>query len=161
MASPLPPPYEYERADRWQYTFVNRDGVHYKVYFSPMSVLYPQFLNTYSFSIEAVERLPHPMDRRIAATVVDILRRFFQRNEHAMIMVCDSIDGKERKRKMLFDRWFDLYNEGVLSRVDASRSSHDFEMFVTLYYMESNPDKNELLEAFRELMSNDLYEIVI
>ena len=102
MDSNLPLPYEFVRDDEGQYTFVNRDGIHYQMYFIPLSDLYPQFPNTYSFNIEPTERRPHPIDRRIAATVAELLRRFFNNNEHAMIMICDSLDGKERKRRMLF-----------------------------------------------------------
>ena len=55
--------------------------------------------------------LPHPIDKRIALTVIHILRQFFSRNENAMIMICDNLDGKEQKREMLFSRWFMQYNE--------------------------------------------------
>ena len=61
----------------------------------PVFDLYPDLVNTYSFSIEREGTNPHPLDRRIAATVVDVLRRFFQNVDNAMIMVCDSTDGKK------------------------------------------------------------------
>ena len=34
-------------------------------------------------------------------------------------------------------------------------------MYLSIYYKEKNPHKKQLLEAFRELMNGDLYEIVI
>ena len=56
------------------------------------------------FNIEPEEDAAHPMDSRIAVTVVELLKRFFAHNENAMIMVCDTLDGKELKRKRLFSR---------------------------------------------------------
>jgi len=150
------------RDDEGRYSFVNRDGVHYKLYFYPLSNLYPEFVNTFSFTIEAEDSTPHPMDRRIVATVVEVLRVFFQNHENAMIMTCDSVDGKQRKRRKLFDRWFDIYNaDNTLSRIDASRRNADYELLVSLYYKEENPNKQQLLDAFKELLSKDFYEIVI
>ena len=161
MDSDLPLPYDYVRDGEWRYTFITRDGIHYNLYFLPLSELYPQFPDTYSFNIEAIERTPHPIDRRIAATVVDVLRRFFSNHVNAMIMVCDSIDGKERKRRMLFDYWFGLYNDGTISKMDASASTPDYEMFLSLYYRNDNPNRTRLLAAFRDLTNHDLYEIIV
>ena len=79
----------------FDYSFVNRDGINYHLYFTPISSIYPDLVNTYSFSIEREGTNPHPLDLRIAATVVEVLRRFFQNVENAMIMVCDSTDGKK------------------------------------------------------------------
>ena len=28
-----------------------------------------------------------------------------------MIMVCDNLDGKEKKRRLLFSKWYSVYNE--------------------------------------------------
>jgi hypothetical protein len=89
MASPSLPPYDYEEVLALNYEFVNRDGIRYHLYFTPMDVLYPDMVNTYSFNIEREGTAPHSIDRRIAATVIDILRRFFEKVENAIIMVCD------------------------------------------------------------------------
>jgi len=87
MASNLRPPYEYQKIDELNYEFVNRDGINYHLYFTPISSIYPDLLNTYSFNIEREGTTPHPIDLRIAATVVNVLRRFFEAIENAMIMV--------------------------------------------------------------------------
>ena len=115
MALHSPLPYEVLKKDELNYEFVNRDGIKYHLFFMPVFDLYPDLVNTYSFSIEREGTNPHPLDRRIAATVVDVLRRFFQNVDNAMIMVCDSTDGKQHKRRNLFDRWFHYYNDGTLT----------------------------------------------
>ena len=161
MVSHLPPPYEYQRVEDYFYTFTNRDGIRYKVFFSPISDLYPQFINTYSFSIEPEEYRPHPIDRQIAITVVDILRRFFADNENAMIMVCDSTDGKEGKRRLLFDHWFSVFNDGSIEKYDAAAETAEYKLYLSIYFTHENPYRQQLITAFRSLISNDLYSIVI
>ena len=36
-----------------------------------------------------------------------------------MVMVCDTLDGRQLKRKMRFDRWFKEYSNGEIERFDA------------------------------------------
>ena len=72
MASPLLPPYDYEEVLDLNYEFTSRDGIRYHLYFTPMDTLYPEMVNTYSFNIEREGTTPHGIDRRIAATVIDI-----------------------------------------------------------------------------------------
>ena len=80
MASNLRPPYEYQKIDELNYEFVNRDGVKYHLYFTPISGIYPDMPNTYSFNIEREGTNPHPIDLRIAATVVDVFLQFEQQH---------------------------------------------------------------------------------
>lgn len=104
--------------DGLTYTFVTKDGVVYRAYFEDISVYYPQFQNTFSFSLVSETSKPHRVDLRISKTVVEILKCFFQKKENAMIMVCDSLDGKEEKRRKLFDHWFEKYaDESLLKYV--------------------------------------------
>ena len=52
MALHLLPPYEVTTIDELNYEFVNRDGIKYHLFFMPVFGLYPDLVNTYSFSIE-------------------------------------------------------------------------------------------------------------
>lgn len=161
MALPSLPPYEVTTIDELNYEFTNRDGIKYYLYFMPVYGMYPDLVNTYSFSIEREGTTPHPLDRRIAATVVDVLRRFFQNVENAMIMVCDSTDGKQERRRNLFNRWFHLYNDGTLTTINAEVDGGDYELLLSIYFKKTNPYRQQLVKAFGELMSRDFYEIVI
>lgn len=145
----------------FDYSFVNRDGINYHLYFTPISSIYPDLVNTYSFSIEREGTNPHPLDLRIAATVVEVLRRFFQNVENAMIMVCDSTDGKQHQRRNLFDRWFHYYNDGTLTAINAEVGEGDYELLLSIYFKKDNPYKRQLIKAFGDLLARDCFEIVI
>jgi hypothetical protein len=161
MVSLSLPPYDVKKIDELNYEFVNRDGVKYHLFFMPLFELYPELVNTYSFSIEREGTQPHALDRRIASTVVDVLRRFFQNIENAMIMVCDTTDGKQRSRRNLFDRWFHYYNDGTMTAINAEVGEGDYELLLTIYFKRNNPYKQQLIKGFGDLLAQDLYEIVI
>ena len=161
MVSNLQNPYKVIEENPLDYSFVNRDGINYHLYFTPISSIYPDLLNTFSFSIEREGTKPHPIDLCIAATVVYILRRFFETVENAMIMVCDSTDGKQHKRRNLFDRWFQLYNDGTLATVNAEVGQGDYELLLSIYFKKTNPYKQQLIKAFSDLLAKDCFEIVI
>lgn len=161
MDSDLLSPFEIDELEPYDYVFVNRDGIRYRTFFSPLSEYYPQFVDTYSFSIEPEDRSPHPVDMRIAATIVEILKLFFRKNENAMIMVCDNLDGKEEKRRKLFDRWFIKYSDGTIDKYDAASHSGDYNLFASIYMRDTNPNKGQLVNAFYDLMKSDIYDIVI
>ena len=123
--------------------------------------MYPNLVNTYSFSIEREGSQPHPLDRRIAATVVDVLRRFFQNVENAMIMVCDSTDCKQELRRNLFNRWFHYYNDVTINTINAEVGDGDYELLLSIYFKKTNPYKQQLVKAFSDLLNSDIFEIGI
>lgn len=161
MDSDSPHPYKYEVVDSLYYVFVNDDGIKYQTYFTPMYDYYPDLVGTYSFCIEPEKRTPHKMDRRIASTVVEILRNFFANNNNAMIMVCDTLDGKEMKRRKLFDRWFMQYTDGNILKYDGSAQTDDYTLYISIYFNKQNPHRNQLVTAFYDLLKNDIDELVV
>ena len=69
-------PYEIDEEESLDYTFITKDGIKYHASFYSVEPLYPEFVDTYSFSIEPEDKRSHPMDRRIAITIAEILKRF-------------------------------------------------------------------------------------
>ena len=78
-----------------------------------------------------------------------------------MIMVCDSTDGKELKRRKLFDRWFDYFSDNSILKYDASAPLAEYQLFISLYICKDNPNRDMLLQAFSKLMKTDLYGLGI
>lgn len=154
-------PYEIDEEESLDYTFITKDGIKYHASFYSVEPLYPEFVDTYSFSIEPEDKRSHPMDRRIAITIAEILKRFFAVNTNAMIMVCDSTDGKEFKRRKLFDRWFEHFSDNSILKYDASAPLSEYQLFISLYISKNNPNREKLLHAFSKLMENDLYGLGI
>ena len=157
-------PYDVIEESELDYSFCTKDGIIYRAYFLSASHLHDSFTDAYSFSIEPVgdsEDTIHPIDVRISVTIASILKNFFQKNENSMLMVCDNMDGKEEKRRKLFDRWYHHYDNYSLIKLDASLENEDYRLFVSMYINRNNPKRELLIRAFNELVRTDLYELGI
>ena len=152
-------PYKIAEEADLTYSFTTRHGITYHAYFLDYSCYHPAFANVYTLNIEPEEDTPHPIDKRIALTIIHILRQFFSRNENAMIMICDNLDGKEQKREMLFSRWFMQYNDGSICKYDASSATDGYMLYVSLYIHRDNPNARQLVNAFYDLVKNNLYPL--
>ena len=152
-------PYEIAEEADLTYSFTTRHGITYHAYFLDYSCYHPAFANVYTFNIEPEEDTPHPIGKCIALTIIHILRQFFSRNENAMIMICDNLDGKEQKREMLFSRWFMQYNDGSIRKYDASSATDGYMLYVSLYIHRDNPNARQLVNAFYDLVKNNLYSL--
>lgn len=134
---------------------------HYAAWYSLSCLFYWFFLLSLGFQAclyvqhRARKCTPHPIGRRIALTVVSILHRFFKRNVNAMIMVCDNLDGKELIRERLFSRWYMRYNDGSVRKCDASLETDGYSLFVSLYMRFDNPNAQQLVAAFYDLVKNN------
>lgn len=155
----MQPPYKISRSSDWDYTFATQHGIIYHAYFVDFSNYHPSFSNVYTFNIEPEGTVNHPIDHRIALTVVSILKQFFETKGNAMIMLCDNLDGKEEKRKLLFQRWFNRYNDGSIIKFDASAETEDYTLYVSMYLRRDNPNTTELIKSFYELIGNDMYPL--
>lgn len=78
-----------------------------------------------------------------------------------MLMVCDNIDGREEKRRNLFERWYAIYNNQSIIKLDASLENEDYRLYVSIFINRKNPKREELIKAFNELIRTDLYELGI
>ena len=152
-------PYNITKEGEWNYSFITKHGIIYHAYFIDFSNYHPAFNNVYTFNIEPENDEPHPIDNRIAYTIIEILKRFFTIKEHAMIMVCDNIDGKEEKRELLFSRWFIRHNDGTIVKYDASTSTEEYILYVSIYIRRDNPNNQKLVTAFYDLVKNGFYPI--
>lgn len=159
MVSSLQPHYEVIEDGEWNYSFVTKHGIVYHAYFIDFSVYHPNFSDVYTFNIEPETDAPHPIDNGISCTIAYILKQFFAVKERAMIMVCDNMDGKEEKRRLLFSKWFLKYNDGSVIKYDAAAVTDDYHLYVSIYLNKENLERERLVSAFYDLVKNNFYPI--
>lgn len=155
MTSNSQPPYDFCQESEWNYSFITISGVKYIAYFVDYSIYHPDFNEVYTFNFEPEDPAPHPIDPRIAATIIAILQEFFQSKERAMILVCDNIDGKENKRSRLFDRWYTNFK----SKDILKATTEEYQLYVSILLSSFHPQKDKLIAAFYELVKNELYPV--
>ena len=152
-------PYDFVRENDTDYSFRTDAGVVYRVYFLDYSDQFPLPVTVYEFNIEPVDKEGNKkrgMDIRIGHTIVSILTKFFERNTNAMLMVCDSTDGREFQRKLLFERWYSQYSNGKITKVDASLNTEDYMLYTSLFVHVDNPYKKQLIAAFYDLVARNM-----
>lgn len=157
-------PYKTTETEGLYYTFVTKDDIVYRAYFLNVSYLHPDLINTYTFNIEPVgdtNTTRHPIDTRIGMTIAYILHNFFTKNQNSMLMACDNTDGKEDKRRKLFDRWYNIYNDNSLIKLDAALENDIYKLHISMYINKTNPRRGQLISAFNDLIKTDLYELGI
>ena len=153
-------PYSFRLDGDKHYVFTTDAGIVYHAYFIDFSMYAPHFEEVYMFNIEPeVDTTNAPLDVRISHTIVRILSLFFANHQNSMIMVCDSVDGRERKRNMLFDRWYRHYATSDITKYDASAETEDYMLYVSLFVHKDNARKSEIVSAFYELVRNNMYPI--
>ena len=153
-------PYSFKLDGDMHYVFTTDAGAVYHAYFIDFSMYAPQFKEVYMFNIEPEGDTTNlPRDIRISHTIVRILSLFFANHHNSMIMVCDSVDGREYKRNMLFDRWYRHYSTADIAKYDASAETEDYMLYVSLFVHKDNTRKAEIVSAFYELVRNNMYPI--
>lgn len=153
-------PYSFRLDGDMHYVFTTDAGAVYHAYFIDFSMYAPQFQEVYMFNIEPEGDTTNlPRDIRISHTIVSILSLFFANHQNSMIMVCDSIDGREYKRNMLFERWYRHYSTADIAKYDASAETEDYMLYVSLFVHKDNTRKAEIVSAFYELVRNNMYPI--
>ena len=150
-------PYEVVgSSDGLSYFFITDSGHHYHAYFLEMKYYIPSFQNVYAFNLEPEEETPHPIDLRIAITVATLIRKFFNLVNNGIIYICDTTDGKGKLRKLLFDKWFRLFNNGRAVKYDAEAQTPDYCVNASLILLASNTDHDRIVSDFYRLVANGM-----
>lgn len=140
-------PYNYVILNN-TYQFTTISDVTYIAYFVELNMF--ESCKVYSFSFEPQNislKLNH--DPRISSTIIKIIFDFFSNNENALLFTCDKIDGKEKYRNELFNKWFKKYGESVFDKFNKNANS----LYISIITSRLNPLKSKLLEEFDEFTS--------
>lgn len=133
------------------YEFLSDSGLLYFITFT----LYPSLnedleLKFYNFNIDCIIDNP-PFDPKVKATVVHILKDFFEKNEDAIITTYDVADHRQNKRRILFDRWYRDENNGLILKKEYSVVTGDKDSYMCLYYASGNPLGREYEKQIEDL----------
>lgn len=117
-----------------EYSFETDSGIRYLVYFSAIDLIDDVPMWWFGFKQKGGSLLGY--DSRIRATVVHILRTFFELHNDAVVFVCSPSEGKGAARYRLFNLWFELYGDGY-EKYDLSK----YDIYGALICRVDFPDK--------------------
>ena len=153
-------PYNIDKKGKGYY-FTTDSNVSYFAYFEVYDYYfsnYPlisHYIYTFNFEVESLnenKRRPKDTNGRVRDTISTLLEAFFQDNEKALIIICDSADGKHKGRKMIFDDWFNT-NAGNLhlEKRDGYNASNGMEVYSSLILNRNHLFKDDLVEAYEQV----------
>ncbi len=146
-----------QESDELSYEFTTEQGIKYKIYFIDYSQLFAEYSDikalTYTFNIDAIEGNPDTVKRdyRIAITVNEILKLFFQKVENVIVYTCDSLDRRQIARKRLFDVWYWKFNDGAIIKEDCFTIIEETEIYTSILISKNNATNAEIIKAFKEI----------
>lgn len=130
------------------YKFVSDYGVSFSVAFEKNDLLNSG--ESYQFALTNYEGARSPRDNKVRKTVFAILEGFFQKNEAALLYICDTGDGMQKMRNRLFHFWFDIYAERneYFFLPQVVYDEEDNENYAALIVRRDNPRFNDLVTEF-------------
>lgn len=160
---------------RHDYAFTSKSGIDYYMFLEAAPEYLPEFDNyeylaRYGYVIGFYPVDDNPtlsgvVDFKIGATICAIMQEFFDKNEKAVLLYhCDSSDGKQLKRKNLFDGWDNRYGKKVsiikdhviLNVIDKNGAAH--QEYLGYYALCEPTEQTRIGEEF-ERFANEMVAI--
>lgn len=134
------------------YFFSTDYGVDYKVFFIKDENIKSD--EAYQFAIVKANDLPSPSDPKVKATVIEIILAFFERNNHVVLYICETGDGKQASRDRLFKTWFNSAAEkGTFLFVTANiKDEEGIDNFAAIISRLDNPNLESAVHEFKLLV---------
>ncbi|MBI1779908.1 MAG: hypothetical protein HYR66_00825 [Sphingobacteriales bacterium] len=141
------------------YTFTSSIGCVYHCYFFDFSAAFSDYpalaANVFGFNLELKEKPEGvqkiPPDKKIAVTVVDIVKAFLNEKENTVIYICDTIDNRHKARFHKFNHWFEIFNDGNYLQLKGSIRAGGIDILNALLMHRENPLANDFIEAYHIL----------
>ena len=131
------------------FIFETDNGIHYRISFDEEDIEFGS-CKTYQFILQNVENAHAPHDPKIEATVLAIIDEFFRANQHVLLYICDTSDGKESGRNRLFLRWFERHAAPDRFTIcTANAQVEDEIVYIAIIVDNSNPHLQSITADFK------------
>lgn len=107
---------------------------------------------SYQLVVSNVNNRQSPRDKKIQDTVFAIVEEFFEKNQAALLYVCETGDGKQMARYRLFRYWFDMfeYSKRYTSLSTSLTDEEGIMNAATVFIRNDNPHLPEIVSEFNE-----------
>lgn len=108
--------------------------------------------DSYQLIIANTNNKPSPRDAKLKETILCIVGDFFDKNQAAVLYICETGDGKQRMRSRLFSYWFEAYeyNTRFSMHTASVRDEEGMENFAALIVRNDNPHIVEIVSEFTQ-----------
>lgn len=110
---------------------------------------------SYQFIITNLNNRKSPRDNKIKETILLIVEEFFEKNQAALLYICETSDGKQKMRSRLFEFWFQTFeHKALFSTFSTTFVDEDIENFASVIIRNDNPDISKVILEFYETLEN-------
>ncbi|HEX6848032.1 MAG TPA: DUF6169 family protein [Chitinophagaceae bacterium] len=147
-------PYNYITHKPDYYSFTTRTGCEYDCYFFDFSSPFCDYpdLAPKIFGFNLILKYKPAdiigLDKRIAATVADIIKVFLRKHSNVVVYICDNSDNREKARFHKFYHWFKSYNDGSFIQLRGVIRAGNTNILNAMLIHKDNPQLQDFIEAF-------------
>ena len=145
------PPYLVDMvSDFGPFVFTSDSGVELAVDFVDDDLI--TSTESYQLVVSNVNNRQSPKDKKVQETVFAIVEEFFEKNQAALLYVCETGDGKQMARYRLFRYWFDMfeYSKRYTSLSTSLTDEEGIMNAATVFIRNDNPHLPEIVSEFNE-----------
>ncbi|MCD8386117.1 MAG: DUF6169 family protein [Bacteroidales bacterium] len=148
----LTSPYSIERVGEGKYVFTSEYDIDFFVEFMPEDNIKSD--EAYQFLLVNLKHKPSPKDPKVRNTVFEILKNFFDLNNHTVLYICDTGDNRQFQRNRLFANWFysSEYGKKLTMLQSQIQDEYGVENYVTLLSRNDNPNLTSVINEFMDLV---------
>ena len=130
------------------FKFMSSNNVVFGVAFEKDDLL--QTCESYQFAITNYEGKKSPRDAKVRETILAIVEEFFEKNQAALLYICETGDGMQKMRSRLFRSWFSIYGEtdGYLYLPMTVFDDEDNENYTALILRKDHPRFKDVVSEF-------------
>ena len=142
----------------YHYLITDKD-IEYVCFFASFDYFFKDYTaiasKVFAFNIELVHKEDTEnqkgIDKRLAVTIVSLIKEFLSLKINAVVYVCDNTDERHAVRFRKFTTWFDSPNENDFIQVTGYLNACGAEYYSALLLHKDNKLKNTFIRAFQEL----------
>ncbi|MCH4895967.1 hypothetical protein E0494_04555 [Marinilabiliaceae bacterium JC040] len=143
--------YKLSENESSEYEFTTDNKVKYKVTFMEYGG------DFYHFAFDRVDGYTNSTkDEKIKNTIIYAIKTFLLKREEAIVIICESLDGKHFARFRLFNWWFNsIEDKEQYSKKDFNEYYDDtkIHVYASCFIRRNNPNKDKLLNSFPEYIN--------
>ena len=148
--------YDVKRSDDGlNYTFTTRSNIEYQI----ALISYPLGdVSAFSLSLYPESDPSTAPDYWIKNTVINIIGEILKNDSNSVFYVCDTADGRQNKRHLAFEYWFQKSNSEYkyVKKYDyCIVSENGYPINASILLNVNNPLANYLIEAFEKAMEEN------
>lgn len=143
------------------YNFVTKNNILYRVAFivdETFSTISGEDIpNIFQLIIEKANDELEPFDAKVSKTIENIIERFFQKTENALIYVCSEENDKARARQIIFNRWYNnSEHKETIIKIDniIKFKISEFEiqrLYTSFMFHKQNANYKKLIQIYNQI----------